>query len=537
MSASQDKKSRQDGGSAKGARLQARQKELQEKKKLRNKVIAVVAALAILVAFVLVFNSDLLYSGVTAITINGRDYTVTDFNYYYISAISSYQQEMENMYGSYYGMMMPTFTIPLRDQSYESDAGDTWADYFTDIAFDTMLEVSMLCDKAEEAGYELTDDDVERIEDLMATLEAQAEASGYANLGSYMVYNYGKGMTEEIYRENVTRRVLAESYSQSVYDANSYTEEELNTFYDENKDLYDFITYRRYFVEADIVEDDESTEEDETVDFETAMAEASAIAEDFVASVTDEASFAEKAREVAGDSSTTYEDDDATLYTESGENISDTYSDWLLDESRQEGDICCISTGSEESASSNGYYVLYFVGRDNNEYNSVSGYYALMVPETVNESDYESTEEYEAAVESANTSAEFILQQTLDAYTAGEQTYDGFVEACSTYASNFSAYGEIDELGVNDLTYEAMSDWFFDDSREEGDVEIIQDEESGDYLLLYYSGEGRIYADRIADYHMRQDDHEQWINENLEGYSESSNWLMHFARKIGAVGA
>ena len=104
MSASQDKKSRQDGGSAKGARLQARQKELQEKKKLRNKVIAVVAVLAILVAFVLVFNSDLLYSGVTAITINGRDYTVTDFNYYYISAISSYQQEMENMYGTNYAI-------------------------------------------------------------------------------------------------------------------------------------------------------------------------------------------------------------------------------------------------------------------------------------------------------------------------------------------------------------------------------------------------------------------------------------------------
>ncbi len=542
MSASQDKKTRQEGLSAKESRLQAQQEELQAKKKLRRKIYIVLAVLVVLVVFVLVFNSNLFYNGTTAMTINGTEYTVADFNYFYANAYWSYVDLMRNTYGDqYYVMFIPDQNMSLRDQVYDSETGQTWAEYFTDMAIENMLQVTMLCDEAEAAEYEMTEDDLDAIEAEMLNLDAYASLNGYPNVASYLVYNFGKGMNEEIYRKNYTLTTLANSYSNYMEDSYTYTDQQKEDHYQEHKDEYDEITFRSYFVQANIVEDDETTEEDETVDFETAMAEAKATADEFVASITDEASFNEYAKELAGDSTTVYEDPDATLSTISGANLSDTYKDWLLDSSRQSGDITAISTGDEDTGLSNGYYVLYFVGRDDNHYNTVNGYYALSSIDDVSEDDYETDEEYQDALQEARDAAQTVINDLEEAYTSGDQTYDSFVEACADAYAELSIYGELDELGKlevpsADSPSDVVSDWFFSDARQEGDVEELYEEGNG-YYYVYYSGQGDLYSNLMADAAMRQAEHETWMNEHMEDYSETTSWAMRLATKIGGLGA
>ncbi|MGM9521858.1 MAG: SurA N-terminal domain-containing protein [Oscillospiraceae bacterium] len=533
MSASNDKRGSQDM-SAKEARLTQRQKEQQEKKKLRTKVYIVAAALVVLIVFVLVFNSNLFYTHTTTVKVNDTGYTVADFNYYYVGTYNQYYSQMTSYYGDYASMFMPSTAASLRDQVYDSSTGQMWSDVFETEALNSMVKVTMLCEEAEKAGYELSEDELAEIESTMELLSAMASSSGAANIDAYLNYMYGKGMNEEIFRENLTRQTLATSYSTYIGEGFEYSDSELADYYDEHCDEFDYITYRRYFVKANIIEDDKDTEADETVDFDTAMAEAAGIAEDFVSAATDEQSFIDYAKKL-DEADDTY-DEDSTLYTTMGQNFSESavYREWLLDSSRKAGDTVCISTGSEEGTT-NGYYVLYFIDRDKNDYRSVNGYYAYITPEAVSESDYSTTEAYEEAVQTAKDSAETIMNLVSGTYASSERTYDAFVETCNAYASNFTGSSEFSQVGKNDIIG-VLSDWLFDSSRKEGDVELLYDETNG-YFLVYYNGQQETTHDlELADKTMRNDDYTAWEEERLADYSYDTAWTMRFTKKMAYLG-
>ena len=127
MSASREKKTRQSDPN-KGL-TQTQRKELQEQKAAKRKavaytVIGVIAA--ILVVVLLVWHSGIFQRREVAVSVGGRDYSVTDVMYYYNSALTN----------EYYSSMMGASTfdssVDPAEQYRDEAQTQTYHDYFLD---------------------------------------------------------------------------------------------------------------------------------------------------------------------------------------------------------------------------------------------------------------------------------------------------------------------------------------------------------------------------------------------------------------------
>ena len=159
MSASQDKKRRQtERMEGTDKRTLAEREAAQKAKKERTRWGIVGAIIVVFAVVVILLNTNLFYSGTTAITIGDYKYTNADFQYYYSNAYANFM----NSYGSYFSMFDTTQDLDDQafDPTYITMFGGTvpeglaedasWQDYFEGRAIcmgytNTML---WLCEKA-----------------------------------------------------------------------------------------------------------------------------------------------------------------------------------------------------------------------------------------------------------------------------------------------------------------------------------------------------------------------------------------------------
>ena len=129
MSASQDKKRRQ-SERAEGVdkRSLAEREAAQKAKKERRTWTIIGIVIAVLAVIIILLNTNLLYTGTTAVTIGDDEYTNAEFQYYYYSALSNFEYN----YGSYlsflglgvpapapeWGSMLSAGRAYIRDYSY-----------------------------------------------------------------------------------------------------------------------------------------------------------------------------------------------------------------------------------------------------------------------------------------------------------------------------------------------------------------------------------------------------------------------------------
>ena len=164
MSASQDKKKRQ-AERADGAdkRSLAEREAARKAKKERTRWGIVGAIIVVFAVVVILLNTNLFYSGTTALTINGYEYTNADFQYYYLSAYSNFVSNNQN----YISMFFDT-SEDLDKQAFDPallgvtgeglPENPTWKDYFKSVAIDNMVEITALYDSAVKSGYTLSEE-------------------------------------------------------------------------------------------------------------------------------------------------------------------------------------------------------------------------------------------------------------------------------------------------------------------------------------------------------------------------------------------
>lgn len=510
--------------SAKASRRAAEEQARKDRKRYNTIVISITAVVVAVVLFVVLFSSNLFYNTTTAVSIGDMDFTVADFNYNYFAVYNN----LYNSYGSYAQYVLPT-SGSLRDTAYMGDETQTWADYLEGEAIDRMTEIAALCSEAEKAGYTLPQEEIDTVDATIAEMKSQLEASG-SDFKLYLTSYYGKGMTEKVLRENMLRDALVSSYSQAKTDSFTYTQEELSAHYAENAADYDVFTYRVYPIPANAVEDDAETEEDETVTAEEALAQAKADADAFLAAVKSEQDFMDYAASLNADDDS-YDADTATLAQSQGANISDPVKSWLVEPIRQEGNTAVLKT--DDDASSQSYYVVYFIGRDDNQYPSVNGYFGLVAEDTtLSEDDFDSHEAYHEALRStAEGDAGLVLA---DYEALAEKGYDAFVQLMTDSADLVSSSGAVDRAGKYDMPDE-VSAWFYDASRTEGDTASVYVEGYGSYLL-YYSGQGDTYANVLADTALRGDAYTAWLDGVKAAMTVSKGWEMGLSKRITALG-
>lgn len=509
MSASKQKKIRSDLRSTGAGGKTADQLEAERKsKKFRRNAIITVVVVVIVLAAALLINSNYFYTGTSAITVGGTDYSAAEFNFYYRNCYNTFC----NNYSDYINYGILDTSTPLDEQIYStSEDGDTtWADYFTEQAKTQMSQITALYDAAVASGYTLTQDALDSIETNVSYASINAIYSGYST-DAYLALCYGKGMDEAYYRQVLTKYTTAVEYGQTIYDGFTYTDEELAEYYASDlADTYDMVSYHVYFVSTS---GDAYSELDDDAKVEAAHADAEAIAD-----AATEEEFSENVyNNLDEETKEDYEGVESTLVTTSAGYAGSSYSEWLLDSSRKAGDTYVAdATG--------GTYALMFVSRDSNDYNTANVRHILIKAEADEDGNY--TDE---ALAEAKAAVEDIYAQWQE-----DPTEENFISLANEHSQDTGSNtnGGLYETVYKGQMVDEFNDFCFGD-RQPGDTAIVygsSDSYAG-YHLIYYVSDGPVYANYIAENVMRNNDYNDYLSEISAGYDVTTHFSFRFTHR------
>lgn len=454
--------------------------EKAKKKKAKYAFAKVVVALCVVLCVVLtVFELGVTYRTIKAIDVDGTEYSVAEYNWLYTNSV---YEVYNNLYKTY-GEMAAYFFNPqgnLSEQVYDSETGETWAEYIKTYTDNTFVEMTKLYDEGKSVGYELDEEYLETIETEWDSMEAVAKSYGYT-VNDYAEMNYGRGVNEKVFKGMYERYYYAFTYAENFAENEEVSADDIDAYYGENAERFDSVSYKTYFASGTAAEGE---------DAEAAMDEAKAKAEAVLAG-TEEAEFTEANYSVKA-------------------SVSGTYADWLFDEARVAGDKELFETES-------GYYVVEFVEANDLHYNTVDVRHILVAPEdTSNETAWqealEAAEEYEAEWKELGGSEE------------------NFAEVAAKYSVDSSAAnGGLYENVFKGQMVTEFEDWCFDPARKAGDSEIIKTQFG--YHIMYFSGVAEEYYSYVVDNAIRGERLNAHIDEIIEGVEVSELFGNRFVGK------
>ena len=514
MSASRERKKR--AVLAESGQSPKQIKAAQEKKRKTHRrtvgIIALVLALAIGIGlfYGLVVRPKALPKKTVALRTGDHELSAVEFSHYYYDAINSFYQN----YGSYLTYFMSDPSQPIDQQVYDQETGETWAEYFKKSAADTAKFDYAVYDEAKAAGYTLSAESEQAIQDSIKTLETQVKENGFKSIDQYFDQVYGKGCSKNSYLAYQRIRATASEYSKKLDDEREFSDADIQAKDDENPAKYSNATYRAFFLSADNYKpeaaegEEEKTEEEQAAETKQAMADAKADADKMVAASTSEKAFTDMALELATEGAKqTYENPDATLNAGvSYDNADPAFSDWLFDSARKAGDVASFADGE------NGYYVVYFLSTDDNNYNTVNVRHILITPENDEDSDNDGTPD--KASDAADAAAKEKAEKILADWKAGDATEDSFA-ALATENSSDSAEGGLYENVYHNQMVSEFNDWIFDPARKAGDTDIVKT--TYGYHIIYFVGQGENYRRTQIIDDLKSSDYDAWTASLTEG--------------------
>lgn len=408
--------------------LKMQRREEEKAKAKRDRLVGNIMGVVIVAAlFCLVVSFPIrsyLAVNETYAKVNGEKISRLEFDYNYNVSLNDYL----NQYGSYMSMFGMDLSGDLSTQMFSDEL--TFQDFFTQMAIENISNNKALLAEAEAAGF--TYDTTADYADFEQRLKDAASEAGMT-VKDFVRDNYGTFATMSRISDFVKESLYLSAYYDSVMDSKMPSDEEAQSYYNENKNDFDSVDYRLLTVEAQL---SEAPTEEETA---AAMAEAKKEADEAVKTVATEG--------------------------ELNENVTGTYvpyllEDWLFDSSRKAGDTTVI-----ENTSGHSYYVVAFEDR-----------YLDDTP-TVNI----------RAIVTADGNAETILEE----WQEGEATEESFADICDKYndPSVVSNVGGFMENVQPSAMTEDIEAWLSDSTRKAGDVTAIVPEGDGYSYVLYYISE------------------------------------------------
>ncbi len=451
-----------------------------KKKKLQNRLLIVeVAAVLAVILCLFVWGTGLYTRLFPAITINGQNYSLAEFNYYYTAYIDSYSQD----YSDFIDYMFDS-SQPLKDQVYDGDV--SWFDFFVDEASDSMTQVLTVAAAAEEAGFELPESEEEAVNEQLSALDQYAENMNLST-DRYLTTLYGSGMTRELYEKHLRLSRLAGAYSDSIRESIELTDEEVEAYYQDNIQNYTSVDYERFYARAAGLN-------------ETATEEQRAAAKQIAEEIYQRVQNGESLEEASADYS-----EDGVYYEMTGTYYDPLYSygDWLFSSERVDGDSTVIDDG-------NGFYVMVFHNRYEDTYNSAK-IIDMSFPVDATETDSDQ------ALEDSCTEAEDALAE----WQSGEATQESFETMAADHAEELqeqNSDGEEIQYIYEDATEEDLDDsissWCFDEARQSGDCEVVYT--ASGFHLIYYVGEGDPAWQVKARADLTEERYQAWYTELTE---------------------
>ena len=451
--------------------------------------------------------------------IEGVKYTVADFNFYFQSAYNEYYLAVQEAQGP--ASMLPLSGKSLKSQIHDAKTGETWSDFFRKMALTDLKETTKIYKQAVAEGFTLSDEKREAMETEITNLINSVTIYGYKKFNDYLKAVYGGGMTEEVFRRNFERKYLVDAYTNKYEESLHYTQDELDAYYDENEDSLDYYKYRYFLVRAEEVDETAFGDDEEAIEKakEEALEKARVQAEEYAARIHSEEDFIAVAREYNEDE---YGEDDSTLRFYKGELLGSAYGPWLREAGRTEGDVTTSKIVS-------GYYVVYFISRNDNRYLTHNIRYLTIAPNSVQ---YESgtDEEKAAKLEEYKKEAEKVANEAYDQWQAEGGSEESFLELAKMYEGVTNVQtdnGLIENVYLTQLPA-VCEKWIFSGDRQVGDGTLLYDPEVG-YYILYYAGTGRIYRDVLAEDGLRDRDMRAW-KEAMTAQDAKLTWFIRLGK-------
>ena len=497
MSASREKQNRQ-AASGQADPKTAREAQQRREEKRTNLLYGVIAA-AVLVAVIasFVWRSDFIPKTTTAATIDGEKYTAAEVEYYYQTAYRNFVTNSQYSYFlSYLGLntnatlksqsinstaaAMLGIELPDADaESAEADSeadplaptGMTWHDYFLDEALDNMRVIQAALKAAEAEGFQYPAGVQAQYDDNMDALKAVAAASGIS-VSQYLKGNFGAGVTEKVYGEQLMRVLRYSAYADAYQDSLTYSDSELEEAYGADRNTYDHVSYEvvSFSGAAESTTDDEGNTVEPTEEEAAAALEA---AQDLAQTVLDGFQDGGDLEELANENDGTYSKNENGTYS-----AGSVMSEWLYDSARKSGDASTLADGTVQ-------YVVVFHDRFRDENPTIDIRHILVSLGTG--SIAEGEEGYEDQQAQLKADAHAKAEELLAQWQSGEATEDSFAALALKESTDGSKYdgGLYTEVYQGRMVTE-FNDWCFDTARQSGDTGVV-DTQYGSHVM-YFSG-------------------------------------------------
>ena len=437
-----------------------KRKEEKEKEKKEERISTTVGIVFLVALVCLVASFPIrtyLATHETYVVINGEEVNKVEFDYVYNTSKNNYITQ----YGSYLSYFGLDTSKDLSTQMYSETL--TWKDYFEQNAVESLKQNKALMAEAKAAGF--TYDTTDEYNTFKETIKTSAAAAGVSDK-EYVRSIYGSYATMGRIEEYVKNDMVMNAYYQKLQEDNAPGDDEIQSYYEENKATYDSVDYRLTTIEADLPTEPteladpvEETAADTTGTTDGTAATDSTQDTAYQPSDAEIAKAMEDAKVLADDAEQTVAKDGEAHENEKKSSVNYLISDWLFDDARKAGDTTVITNDNSHC-----YYVVAFEKRYLDE--TPSADVRVIIP-------------------TEDKTGEEILEE----WKNGAATEDSFAELCKKYTQDTSAVengGLFEQVTKTGMT-EELSNWIFDNSRQAGDTVAIT--VSDTTYVLYYIGQ------------------------------------------------
>lgn len=437
-----------------------KRKEEKEKEKKEERISTAVGIVFLVALVCLVASFPIrtyLATHETYVVINGEKVNKVEFDYVYNTSKNNYITQ----YGSYLSYFGLDTSKDLSTQMYSDTL--TWQDYFEQNAVESLKQNKALMAEAKAAGF--TYDTTDEYNTFKETIKTSAAAAGVSDK-EYVRSIYGSYATMGRIEEYVKNDMVMNAYYQKLQEDNAPSDDEIQSYYEENKATYDSVDYRLTTIEADLPTEPTELADpvEETAADTTGTTDGTAAADStqdtaYQPSDAEIAKAMDDAKVLADDAEQTVAKDGEAHENEKKSSVNYMISDWLFDDARKAGDTTVITNDNSHC-----YYVVAFEKRYLDE--TPSADVRVIIP-------------------TEDKTGEEILEE----WKNGAATEDSFAELCKKYTQDTSAVengGLFEQVTKTGMT-EELSNWIFDSSRQAGDTVAIT--VSDTTYVLYYIGQ------------------------------------------------
>ena len=437
-----------------------KRKEEKEKEKKEERISTTVGIVFLVALVCLVASFPIrtyLATHETYVVINGEEVNKVEFDYAYNTSKNNYITQ----YGSYLSYFGLDTSKDLSTQMYSETL--TWQDYFEQNAVESLKQNKALMAEAKAAGF--TYDTTDEYNTFKETIKTSAASAGISEK-EYVRSIYGSYATMGRIEEYVKNDMVMNAYYQKLQEDNAPSDDEIQSYYEENKATYDSVDYRLTTIEADLPTEPteladpvEETAADTTGTTDGTAATDSTQDTAYQPSDAEIAKAMEDAKVLADDAEQTVAKDGEAHENEKKSSVNYLISDWLFDDARKAGDTTVITNDNSHC-----YYAVAFEKRYLDE--TPSADVRVIIP-------------------TEDKTGEEILEE----WKNGAATEDSFAELCKKYTQDTSAVengGLFEQVTKTGMT-EELSNWIFDTSRQAGDTVAIT--VSDTTYVLYYIGQ------------------------------------------------